>query len=239
MTTFDLAVNGDSYMEVYASGGGHIDLGQQLGIEKCHSMAIGGSANSRLIRTTLKHSYQTNRPTLYVLGIGFISRWEVAILDADPDSFEGRWTNPQNQDYRDRWQREWGPKETEQLVRLKLNADMYSILDRLEDLMYNLLSLVQSLHVRGHRIIMYNQADKIYQEHLEHARVAMFKNNPVFIDGLKWRAVPWQLDNGVPPTQYAMTIYHVPDDLKHPQSGHHGLLNSFLVDYIKTHGIMQ
>ena len=95
-----LVVNGDSYMEVYAQGNGHVDLGQRLGINKCHSMAIGGSPNSRLIRTTLKHSYAAQEPTFYVLGVGFISRWEVAILNADDDSFEGRWTNPQNQDYR-------------------------------------------------------------------------------------------------------------------------------------------
>jgi hypothetical protein len=233
-----LVVNGDSYMEAYAQGNGHVDLGQRLGINKCHSMAIGGSPNSRLIRTTLKHSYAAQEPTIYVLGVGFISRWEVAILNADDDSFEGRWTNPQNQDYKNLWQREWGKKETEKLIELKLNADMWSILDRFEDLMYNLLSLIDSLHARGHGILMYQQADNCYHDWLDHPKMSRLKNNSVFIDGLAWRAVQWQLNNGVPPMKYAMEIYHVPDDMRHPQSGCHDLLNTFLVNYIKNNKLI-
>jgi len=238
MTYHKLVVNGDSYMQAYAQGNGHLDLANRLGISHSESLAIGGSANSRLVRTTLKHSYASAQPTFYVLGIGFISRWEVAILEAKHDSFEGRWTNPQNQDYVDQWQHGWTKKQTQQLVELKLMADVFSIPDRLEDLMYSLLSLVDSLHSRGHKILMYQQADNIYQRFLEHPRFALLKNNSVFIDGLNWQAVPWQLKQGVPPMAYAMEIYHVPDDLRHPASGHHDVLNTFLVDYIKQNKII-
>ena len=238
MVYHNLVVNGDSYMEAYAKGGGHTDLANQLGIAQSHSLAIGGSANSRLIRTTLKHSYASAQPTFYILGIGFISRWEVAILDAKDNAFEGRWTNPQNQDYMDQWQYGWTKKHTQQLVDLKLMADMFSILDRLEDLMLGLLSLVDSLHSRGHKILMYQQADNIYQQFLDHPRLALLKNNPVFIDGLNWQAVPWQLGQGVPPMSYGMEIHYVPDNLRHPQSGCHDVLNTFLADYIKQHQII-
>jgi hypothetical protein len=233
-----LVVNGDSYMEAYAQGGGHLDLANRLGIADSESLAIGGSANSRLVRTTLKHSYASTQPTFYVLGIGFISRWEVAILEDNDNSFEGRWTNPQNQDYVDRWQHGWTKKQTQQLVELKLMADVFSIPDRVEDLMLSLLSLADSLHSRGHKILMYQQADNIYQRFLEHPRLALLKNNPVFVDGLNWQAVPWQLKKGVPPMAYAMEIYHVPDDLRHPAYGHHDVLNTFLVDYIKQNNII-
>jgi hypothetical protein len=238
-----LIVNGDSYMAAYAEGLGHNDLAQTLGIESARSLAIGGSANSRLIRTTLKHSYSITKPTFYVLGVGFISRWEVPIMEPSRDvlhdnTFEGRWTNPQNQDYADRWQYRWTEKETRQLIELKLMSDMFSILDRMEDLMYNLLSLSESLHSRGHKVLMYQQADNIYQEFLNHPRLKLLKNNPVFVDGLEWRAVPWQLKNGVPPMAYGTEIYQVPDDLRHPQPGCHAPLNNFLVDYIKKYQII-
>ena len=238
MTYHKLVVNGDSYMEAYFQGGGPTDLANRLGISHSESLAIGGSANSRLIRTTLKHSYASAQPTFYILGIGFISRWEVAILDAKDNAFEGRWTNPQNQDYIDQWQYGWTKKHTQQLVDLKLMADMFSILDRLEDLMLSLLSLVDSLHSRGHKILMYQQADNIYQQFLDHPRLALLKNNPVFIDGLNWQAVPWQLGQGVPPMSYGMEIHYVPDNLRHPQSGCHDVLNTFLADYIKQHQII-
>jgi hypothetical protein len=59
-----VVVNGCSYHESYARGQGHLDLAQRLGfidehnIPQASSLAIGGSANSRILRTTLKHSYQ-------------------------------------------------------------------------------------------------------------------------------------------------------------------------------------
>ena len=81
----NLIVNGCSYMEGYAKGGGHIDLAAQLGIAKADTLAIGGSANSRILRTTLKHSYQVAEPTLYVLGLTFVTRNELTIIGMNPE----------------------------------------------------------------------------------------------------------------------------------------------------------
>lgn len=234
-----LVVNGDSYMEVYASGNGHDDLAHRLSIDNTVSLAIGGSANTRVIRTTLKDSFiHTSEPTLYVLGIGFLSRWEVPILN-DADRFEGRWTNPQNQDYRDRWEHYWSESDTKKLIDLKLKSDLYSIKDRLEDLMYQLVAMVSSLQSRGHRVLCYQQADKIYNEYIDQLEPNLFKDNPVFIESLKWCAVPWQHSHGVPTTEQIDSRYEVPADIRHPASGYHQLLNSFLVDYINKHNILQ
>lgn len=235
-----LVVNGDSYMEVYARGQGHVDLAQQLGLGVAFSLAIGGSANTRVIRTTLKDSLiHSNEPTLYVLGIGFLSRWEVPILNVSENTFEGRWTNPQNQDYRERWQHNWSESDTKKLVELKLKSDFYSIKDRLEDLMYQLLAMVNCLHNQGHRVICYQQSDKIYEEFVDHVTPNLFKNNCVFVDELKWRAVAWQHSQGVHTTEQIDTRFEVPADMRHPAAGHHQLLNSFLVDYINKHNILQ
>jgi len=235
-----LVVNGDSYMEVYAQGAGHVDLAQRLDIANSASLAIGGSADSRVIRTVLKDSYASVEPTLYVLGVGFLSRWEVPVLNNDhEDSFEGRWTNPQNQSYVTKWEHNWSQSETKKLMELKLISDFYSVPDRLEDLMYKLLAMVDSLHSRGHRVLIFQQADDIYQRYLDRATFDLLKNNPVFVDGLKWRAVPWQVEQGVRTVNYGSNApYQVPPEIRHPAAGHHELLNSFLQKYIVDHKIL-
>ena len=142
-------------MDMYAQGGGHADLAQQLGIADCSCLAIGGSANSRIIRSTLKHSYQTTVPTFYLLGMTFLSRLELPILYQDPArEFEGSWTNPQNQQFRSQWMPNWTDRDTKQWIGLKLKSEFQSIVDRLEDLMYRMLSLQTSLTARGHRVLM-------------------------------------------------------------------------------------
>ena len=151
----NLVVNGCSYMEGYARGNGHIDLAKQLNIPNAYSLAIGGSANSRILRTTLKHSYQTTKPTLYILGLTFVSRSEIPILKGD-NEFEGRWCNPQNQEFSDRWDYFWSRKLSEEFVRIKLITEIHSLLDRTEDLMYNTLAMISSLKARGHQVLIYH-----------------------------------------------------------------------------------
>ena len=234
----NLVVNGCSYMEAYVSGLGHADLSQRLGISQVKSLARGGSANSRIIRTTLKHSYNTDNPTFYVLGLTFLSRLEIPILE-NKDEFEGRWTNPQNQDYSHLWQHDWNKQDTETFVDIKLKTEIYSILDRVEDLMYRILSMIADLRSRNHQVLIYQQADTLHLEHLSNPRLRFFQNNVNIIDGYSWRAVPWQLQQGVPPTNYGSNpLHHIPDDIKHPAPGHHHKLNEFLVDYITSRNML-
>jgi hypothetical protein len=224
-------------MQAYADGNGHTDLAEKLGIATAESLAIGGSANTRIIRTTLKHSYQTTTPTLYVLGMTFLSRLELPILENQSD-FEGRWTNPQNQKFINNWQHGWSVKDTEQFIDTKLKSECYSILDRTEDLMYRILSMISNLQARGHKVLLYQQADTLYQPYLDDPRLALFKNTPVIVDGYRWRCVAWQLNNQVPAMTYGNSHCEIPDDMRHPASGHHQLLNEFLVDYINQHSLL-
>ena len=116
----NLVINGCSYAESYALGNGHVDLAKQLDLNtQSTSLAIGGSSNSRILRTTLKHSYQTAEPTLYVLGLTFVSRAEIPICTPDND-FEGRWINPQNQEFKHRWQLDWSQNDSDRFVEIKL-----------------------------------------------------------------------------------------------------------------------
>jgi hypothetical protein len=234
----ELVVNGCSYMEAYTSGQGQIDLARQLNIPKTTSLAIGGSANTRIIRTTLKHSYQIDHPTFYVLGMTFVSRLEIPILEGQSD-FEGRWTNPQNQQFKQYWQHGWTQAETDQFVDIKLKSEVFSILDRTEDLMYKIVSMINDLRSRGHGVLVYQQADNLYDPFINDLRLDLFRQNKNIVNGYAWKAIEWQHNQGVPTMDYGSNpIYEVPDNMKHRKPGHHQELNKYLVDYINSNQLL-
>ncbi len=237
-----LVVNGCSYMDSYAMGNGHVDLAKQLGlvgkfnIPLASTLAIGGSANSRILRTTLKHSYQTSLPTLYVLGMTFVSRLEIPICNPEND-FEGRWINPQNQEFKHRWQHGWEQTDSDQFVETKLKSEVFSILDRTEDLMYRMLATITDLKSRGHRVLMFQQADNLYLDCLPDPRLHLFRR-PEIIEGFAWRSIAWQYEQGVRPKTYPFGSPYVPPDMTHPEIGQHALINDYLTNYIQEYKIL-
>lgn len=225
-------------MEAYATGNGHTALAQQLGIARATSLAIGGSANTRIIRTTLKHSYQTEHPTLYILGMTFLSRLEIPILE-NQGEFEGRWTNPQNQQFIKDWQHNWMQKDTDQFVDIKLKSEVYSILDRTEDLMYKIVSMISNLESRGHGVVVYQQADDVYNLFINDSRLDLFRKTKNIIGGYAWKAIEWQHNQGVPAMNYGSNLLHqVPEQMKHRDPAHYQVLNNFLVDYINSNQLL-
>ena len=240
-----LVVNGCSYMHVYALGNGHNDLADRLGITDAESIAQSGCNNSRILRTTVKDSYLTDVPTFYVLGMTFISRSEVPILKYEPGesaatSFEGRWTNPQNQLYASRWEDHWTNKDTDTFVDLKLKEELVSLLDRTEDLMYRMLTTISDLESRGHSVLLYQQADSDYFCELEAPRLQLFKTKSNFVNNFKWSAIQWQHEQGVPINEGAYTNRYgdAPESIRHRRAGHHQILNEFLTNYIVEHKIL-
>lgn len=233
-----LVVNGCSYMHRYATGLGHIDLKTQLGIESASSIAVSGSANSRILRTTLKHSYAAVVPTFYVLGMTFVSRLELPICEEE-NTFEGRWVNPQNQEFKSRWQLHWTDRDSEQFVETKLKSEIYSIVDRTEDLMYRMLSTVNDLKSRGHAVLIYQQADNLYHEHLHNPKLYLLNSCPEIVHGFQWRATQYQHEQGVLGSKYPPGSQHVPPDMTHPEQGHHHVLNAYLTNYINEYKILQ
>jgi hypothetical protein len=239
-----LVVNGCSYMESYAQGGGHVDLARQLGfvgkfnIPHASTLAIGGSANNRILRTTLKHAANNSVPTLYVLGMTFVSRTEIPIL-IDQDPFEGRWTNPQNQYFKDRWEPLWTNLDHMNYMDLMLKWEANSLLDRTEDLMYRMISAKHMLLNLGHRVLMFQQADTSYWEFLQTSRFKLLNSCPEIMHGFEWASIPWQHRQGVAPTDYNNPEVKVPLALVHPAPGHHQQLNQYLTNYIQEYKILQ
>jgi hypothetical protein len=225
-------------MHKYAAGLGHVNLKTQLGIDSAQSIAVSGSANSRILRTTLKHSYAATVPTFYVLGMTFVSRLELPICEEE-NSFEGRWVNPQNQEFKSRWQLHWTDQDCEQFVETKLKSEVYSIVDRTEDLMYRMLSTVNDLKSRGHAVLMYQQADNLYHDHLHDPKLALLTHCTEIVHGFKWRATAYQHEQGVPGSKYPAGSPYVPPDMTHPEQGQHHVLNTYLTNYINQHKILQ
>ena len=231
----NLVVNGCSYMESYAVGQGHVDLAQKLGLDSPASLAIGGSANSRILRTTLKHSY-TAPPTFYVLGMTFLSRLEIPICE-QLNEFEGRWVNPQNQEFKHRWQYDWTQADSDQFVETKLKSEVFSILDRIEDLMYRMLSTIADLQSRGHQVLMFQQADNLYSDFLSDPRLLLF-DQPEIVGKFGWRASAWQAEQGVQAKDYGPGAPYVPADMTHAAIGHHQMLNEYLTNYIQERKLL-
>jgi hypothetical protein len=152
------------------------------------------------------------------------------------DDFEGRWlsiTNypPPNVQYDQGWDSEMVKK----FIDLRLKSQLYSILDRLEDLMYLITSTVNDLKSRGHQVLIFKQADDVYEPFLDDPRVALLKKSVNIVDGLCWGANAWQYDHGVE--------WHSIDDKitrnhRHPLPGQFQVLNEFLVDYIKVNKLI-
>ena len=230
-----LVVNGCSYINHYANGGGHVDLAQQLNIPVSHDLSFPGSCNSRIIRTTLKDSYHTEEKTLYILGLTFLSRGELPI-NANEDPFEGKWvSSPYWEDPGSlKLASYWVESNFKKYIYLKNRTEISTVEDCLEQLMYLLLGMVGDLLHRGHQVLVFRQPDDVYNSELDNLKFAPLTNCVNIVDGLKWAAIPWQANNNAK---------FVPEDIKHPTgirhvlSGEHGPLNKFLIEYIKKHAL--
>lgn len=223
-------------MHHYVQGNGHYDLAAGLNITNVDSLAINGSCNSRIIRSTLRDCYTTNQSTLYVIGLTFFHRFELSIRTGDPEpdgkwvSFTGVGLNSMFQDYEENITK----KELETYE--KLQAKFLQCKEVGMDLQWRILSLIDTLHYCGHRVVIFNTA--------EHGVDYWLINNPKFdpvrkrkeiIDGLMWRSIPWQFEQGA---RWPQEDEIYPADCRHVVPGDHKWLNEFLVNYIKSNDIL-
>mgnify|MGYP003625384501 FL=1 len=226
-------------MASYTQGNGHIDLAKRFNLTP-HDISITGSANSRIIRTTLKHSHETPHKTLYVIGFTFISREELPICHytdrhTKQEVWEGAWTNPQNQHFgKNRWVAEWNDWETKQWILFRERYEKLSLVDRVENLMYQMLAMIDSLTHRGHNCIIYQQADIWWPDTLIKApnRIKLLKGNKNIVNDFTWCAVREQHRAGVP---YMSDEEHIEAEMRHREAGAHEWINNYLEAHIRKH----
>ena len=236
-----LVSNGCSYMARYAqvapnSLPGHVELAKKLNFDTSQSLAISGSCNNRIIRTTLKDSYLTSEPTFYVIGLSFLARGEFPISNKQ-DLFEGKWLSTQHLLHPDTQQKTipyWSEADTKNIIELKNKTEVDSIEDRLENSMFQLLSMINDLLYRGHQVLVFRNPEDAYDHCLDAEQFTQLKKCVNIIDGLKWAAIPWQAANGV---KFSDKDSIRPVGIRHPLPGEHGPLNNFLLEYIKENGL--
>ena len=237
----ELVTNGCSYMHTYIEGDGHVNLASRLNLS-ANNLSITGSTNSRIIRTTLKHSYETDKKCLYVLGMTFVSReelpicrWDEGIYPTEQEVWEGAWTNPQNQHFgKNRWIAEWNDWETKQWILFRERYEKLSLVDRVENLMYQMLAMTDSLTHRGHNCIIYQQADEWWDGMLpeESRRLKLLADNLNIIGDFKWLAIREQHQAGIPCVKEEN---HAEPELRHRLPGAHEWLNNYLESHIRKH----
>lgn len=252
MAIEQLVVNGCSYMELYSKGGGHDDLARCLGLTHSVGMALGGSCNSRILRSTLKHSYQTPYASLYVIGLTFLHRWELTVaqpveivsVNLPPGEkpwqvpCEGRWVNPQSSHAFERVPH-WSVEDTAEWSHLMFKSSIDSEFDYLEDLVYRLVAVEADLKRRGHRMLCFNTVNP-----LSMVTVAQWEllgaviDTPSIIGQLRWQSNRWQRAQGAAWHQYQTGTPEPPDEYRHIAEGEHRFLNQFLAEYIKNRAIL-
>ena len=230
-----LVVNGCSYMNYYAKGNGHIDLAEKLKIHEVESLAMNGSCNARIIRSTLRDCYTTKQPTLYVIGLTFFHRFELSIRTGDPEP-DGKWVSFNGigssmfHDYEENITK----KDLDTYE--KLQAKFTQCKDNGLDLQWRLLSLIDTLHYNGHRAVIFNTAEHGVDYWLvDNPKFDPIRNRKEIIDGLLWRSIPWQLDQGA---RWPAEDEEYPWDCRHVIPGDHKWLNEFLLNYINSNNIL-
>jgi hypothetical protein len=222
-------------MHHYSAGNGHVELARQLNIAKVESIAIPGSCNDRILRTTLKDSYETTDSTLYIIGLSFLGRSELPINSFN-DKFEGRWVsigNGFNSIFQ--YQVGWDQSLIDQYINFRLKYQMYSIDNRLEDLMYRILSTIADLTSRGHQVVLYKQAPDVYEKFYNDPQFLLLKKFTNIINGLEWCANEWQYSHGV---EWDDRDDKVPLGIRHPKIGQFHVLNEFLIKYIQDNKLL-
>jgi len=236
MTITRLVTNGCSYMRGLVLGDGHIELARCLGIDHTQDLSLTGSCNSRIIRTTLKDSFTTSEPSLYIIGLSFFSRSELPVARA-VDKFEGAWISFQNQSLPDeRYNSQWTKADSQDYLKLRFKYQGLGLGDIFEDLAISIISMINDLVSRGHNAVVFNQVENLHLKFLSPEQLDIFNAVPQVIDRLRWAAVPWQFQQGVAPNPKDQNEN---PDVRHPATGEHQVLNKFLIDYIRSNNILK
>lgn len=232
-----LVINGDSYMELYVRGGGLEDLAQRLNAQHHETLCMGGCTNSRILRTTMKHSYQTPYASLYVLGLTFLLRSELPIASVD-DPFERTWVNPrQQQGFVAK--PGWSESDSATYSELTLKSAAGAETELLEDLVYRLAALRSDLVRRGHRLLVFNTAnDFTHVTKQDFRTLSPMIREPYIVDRLQWRSIVWQQQQGAALFTYEKHHALPPPDCHHIAPGEHRWLNDFIVFYINSNKIL-
>lgn len=221
-------------MAYHHKGGGTKDLAEKLKIQNFDSLAKNSVCNSRILRTTLRDLYSANQPTLYVVGITFVHRYELTVLDT-PD-FDGRWQsfNGTINWIADNYHDQVTLKDLENFSKAWNNI-IYDV-ELFEDLVFRLLSLIDAAQNLGHRVLVFNTAEHLVDYFIDDKKFDILDDRKEFVYKLKWKSIPWQFAQGA---QWPAEDQQYTENCRHVQPGDHKWLNEYLCNYIDDYKILQ
>ena len=227
-------------MKYYAEGNGHIDLSNALGIATAESLAVNGSCNSRIIRTTLRDCFTTKEPTLYIIGTTFLTRYELPALLGQSE-VDGKWVSfsgvgTGTSMTTKKFDSYFTQQNLSNFSELYEKFTTLGLPDIAEDFMFSVLSLIYTLHHRGHKILLFNTAEHTVEYFIDEDNFDLFRQHNEIVGGFKWRSIPWQFEQGA---TYPPKDEQYPADCRHVTPGDHRWLNDFLTKYIQEHKILQ
>jgi hypothetical protein len=104
------------------------------------------------------------------------------------------------------------------------------------DLQWRLLSLIDTLHHCGHRVVIFNTAEGGVDYWLiNNPKFDPIRDRKEIVHGLAWKSIPWQFEQGA---SWPAEDEKYPADCRHVVPGDHKWLNHFLIDYINTNNIL-
>jgi hypothetical protein len=156
---------------------------------------------------------------------------------SDSNDFEGSWISFQNRALpEDRYKSQWTVTDSQDHLRLCFKYQSLGFSDLFDDLAIRLISMINDLTSRGHRVLVFNQVEKLHLKFLNPGQLDIFNTVPQVVDQLKWIAVPWQFQQGVMPDPKDQ---NQDPDVRHPAIGEHRVINKFLIDYIQNNNILK
>jgi hypothetical protein len=219
----------------YWSQGGLEDLAHKLGLDGFDNLAKTGSCNSRIIRTTLRDSYCTTQPSLYIIGLTFLTRHELPV--ATPQSNDGKWLSLNSKlNLLPSLDAHVSRQDIERYCGLWDRFTALAVEDLAQTLQYQLLSLCDSLEHRGHRCVIFNTAEYVLDWVIDKPAFGLLQSKKQLVQGLRWKSIPWQFEQGA---KWLSVEDHMPLQARHVAPGQHQWLNKFLIDHINQQAILQ
>ena len=242
-----LVANGCSFINHYTQGHGHHDLANSLNIPECFDLSVAGSSNQRIIRTTLQDCYQTKTPTLYIIGITFLYRFELPVLvkEEEEEEKEDIIDNSKYQsfnfthdcNYYNNLDAGITINDINTFKKLLFKFISFAEEEQVIALYNSIVATIDSIIANGHTAVVFNTGELIFKRYANHTKLKHIKKYKQIIESFNWLSNRYQFDNGAKCDTNDENL-NIHQECKHVASGQNKHLNKYLINYINTNNII-
>lgn len=230
-----LLLNGCSYAHRWAhewyTTGNISALAQRLGYDETVSLAVSGSSNARIFRTTLEYLTLNPDVDFVVIALTFYNRFEAPW--ASPRPIEGRWVSYSHNGVTNRESDEHLVYERPEIKRYIDDRYRYDLgVEYIDALLADLIFFTGWLDAQGYKYCIINPCERLYADDkgmFDTAKMRWIRENPKIVDIENFIANKWMHEQGAV----------CPEDETNldPMYRHYGndgftMLNEFMYNYI-------